>query len=189
MAFIQKNWQKNVQDNITKAVCRIGGGLGSAFLLKKFFSKTTTNSEKTLHNIGGPAMMLTGMAVDLVADNQYIKSIAQGITVFSAAHSLAVISPSAAESFGLSGIAAPEATPENAALMGAAGTCGALPSGLPEEFNEIDPNQIQNDNNPWGQVADEIDNPNVQVKVEGVEPEAENAELMAAEEAELMGMY
>lgn len=189
--FIQKNWQKNATDNVMRAVSRIGGGISGAFVFQKFFSKAGNNKEQSLRNIAGPALMATGLALDLITSNDYVRAFGQGLTVMAAAHSIAVISPSVAETFGLRGLGEPEAeqeqAQEQAALMGACGNMGALAaagSGLPEEFNEIPANQIQNDGNPWNEIADKIDDPNTTVKVEGIEDPEENAALMGEGEEE-----
>lgn len=203
MGFINQKWQKTASDNIMRAVSRIGGGISGAFVFQKFFSKEGNDKEKSLRNIAGPALMVTGLALDLVTTNDYVRSFGQGLTVMAAAHSIAVISPSVAETFGLRGLGEPEASEEQpqeqAALMGAHGNMvalGAAGSGLPEEFNEVKTAEMKTDGNPWNEIADNIDNDKVQVKVEGLNGD-DDAELMGEEveateedeDAQLMGMF
>ena len=199
MAFINKHWQRNMSGNLINAGCRVGGALAGGFLLQKFapYKANANDTEKTLYNVGGPALLLTSVALDLMADNEYIRSVAQGMTVIAATHSLNVVTPAIAETFtpsveppkpaeGTNGV------PEQAALMGGCGTVGAISAGegLPEEFNEVDPSKFQNDGNPWNEVAEKIDDPNTTIKVEGVP----SANLMGDEdeaelESKLMGIF
>lgn len=193
MGFIKKNWKKGIGDTIANLGCNLGGGAAASFVIKKFFGKPVDGAAKsqTLYNVGGPAVWLTSAIGVAVLENEYLRSIANGMATIAGLHSISVIAPSLAQDFGLQGI---ESEPEtenanNAALMGAAGNVGALSAGdaAEEAFKEVPAAQIQNDGNPWAEIADKIDDPNTTVKVEGVE----DAGLMGeeTEDAELMGMF
>lgn len=193
MGFIKKNWKKGIGDTIANLGCNLGGGAAASFVIKKFFGKPVDGAAKsqTLYNVGGPAVWLTSAIGVAVLENEYLRSIANGMATIAGLHSISVIAPSLAQNFGLQGI---ESEPEtenanNAALMGAAGNVGALSAGdaAEEAFKEVPAAQIQNDGNPWAEIADKIDDPNTTVKVEGVE----DAGLMGeeTEDAELMGMF
>lgn len=193
MGFINKSWQRNMSSNLVSAGERVGGAVTASFLLKKFAPNKGANAtagERTMYNVGGPALLLTSVALDLVASNEHIRSLAQGMSVAAATHSIAVIAPSVGESFGLSGV---EEQENSAALMGASGNApSALSAGdtLPEEFDDV--KNFQTDGNPWTEVADKIDDPNTTVKVEGVD----DSKLMGDEDTEevitqsaLMGLF
>lgn len=194
MGFIKKNWKKGIGDTIANLGCNLGGGAAASFVIKKFFGKPVDGAAKsqTLYNVGGPAVWLTSAIGVAVLENEYLRSVANGMATIAGLHSISVIAPSLAQNFGLQGI---ESEPEtenanNAALMGAAGNVGALSAGdaAEEAFKEVPAAQIQNDGNPWAEIADKIDDPNTTVKVEGVE----EAELMGEEtetDADLMGMF
>lgn len=193
MGFIKKNWKKGIGDTIANLGCNLGGGAAASFVIKKFFGKPVDGAAKsqTLYNVGGPAVWLTSAIGVAVLENEYLRSVANGMATIAGLHSISVIAPSLAQNFGLQGL---ESEPEtenanNAALMGAAGNVGALSAGdaAEEAFKEVPAAQIQNDGNPWAEIADKIDDPNTTVKVEGVE----DAGLMGeeTEDAELMGMF
>lgn len=189
MSFIKKNWQKGATGNLTNSALRVGGALTASFVLKRFFGdkgSNATNTQKTLHNVGGPVVLLTAIAADVLLENESLRAVAQGMSIAAATHSLAVIAPSVGETFGLRGIeSTPEQTEANAqaALMGGTGNVAAAE--LPEEFENV---KAESDGNNWAEVADNIDNDKVQIKVEG----ADDSELMGEDEeenAKLMGMF
>ncbi len=195
MSFINPKWQKGVSNVLTDALTRAAGVAGTGFVLEKVFpAPTNANDEKqkTKYNIGGPLMLLGGLALDVFAANPMIRTAAQGMAMKGMERTLKAFVPSVASSIGLGAIESTQettTTAQNAALMGAAGTVGALPSGLPEEFNSVKESEVKNDGNPWNEVADKIDDPNTTVKVEGVEDATLMGEDLTAEEAELMGMF
>lgn len=197
MGFIKKNWKKGIGDTIANLGCNLGGGAAASFVIKKFFGKPVDGAAKsqTLYNVGGPAVWLTSAIGVAVLDNEYLRSVANGMATVAGLHSISVIAPSLAQNFGLQGIVSEPDTENaenanNAALMGASGNVGALSAGdaAEEAFKEVPAAQIQNDGNPWAEIAEKIDDPNTTVKVEGVE----DAGLMGEEEdddADLMGMF
>lgn len=192
MGFINKSWQRNMSNNLVAAGERVGGAMAASFLLKKFAPNKGANAtatERTLYNVGGPALLLTSVALDLVAANDNIRCLAQGMAVAAATHSIAVIAPSVADSFGLQGV---EDETHSAALMGGCGNASALSAGdtLPEEFDDV--KNFQTDGNNWTEIAEKIDDPNTTIKVEGVDP----SQLMGEEDTEevitesaLMGLF
>lgn len=178
MGFINTKWQRDMSGNLVNAGLRLGGAITASVLLEKFapYKDKPTNTEKTMYNIGGPAVLLTGLALDVLGGNDYLRALAQGMTLVGATHSIAVIAPSVGESFGLNGIApaVPKAvaTPSKpamlmgtqAALMGAVGNVAELP----KEFAAIDPAKFKQDGNDWNKVAAAAEDPNAKIQVEGL---------------------
>lgn len=220
--LIKKNWQKDAGDNAVNAGLRAGGALVSAFVLNKFFSgepkdgvskEVSANTAKTLHNIAGPLFVGLGVIGDMMFADPKLRAVCQGVTTYSALHSIAVIAPAVGEATGVSGLPTPI---DNAKLfsgigrlgklsrLGKLGACKALGATdlnytgkYPEELALAAGQKTTVDsdgrtyNNDWGYLAENIDNADkITQNVSGVAQEA--AKLMgveAKEAAKLMGMF
>ena len=199
MSFINKNWKKAAPGALTDALTRAAGVVGTGLFLKKVFpepANANDESQVTRYNIGGPIMLLGGLALDVFAANPLIKTVAQGMTLKGMERTISAFVPSIADTMGLGAVAIASTTEpaqtqakKDAALMGAAGDAKGLPSGLPEEFATVKEADLKNDGNPWNEVADEIDNPKTTIKVEGVEDAELMGEEISEEDAKLMGMF
>lgn len=107
--FIKKNWQKDAGDVAINEGLRVGGALGTAFILNKWFSgeprdgqdkQKAANTAKTLHNISGPLFLGIGVLGDMMAEDDRMKSLFQGMATVAALQSIAVIAPSVAPNDG-----------------------------------------------------------------------------------------
>lgn len=216
--LIKKNWQKDASENAINAGLRAGGALVSAFVLNKFFSgepkdgvtkEVSANTAKTLHNIAGPLFLGLGVIGDMMFADEKLRALCQGITTYSALHSIAVIAPAVGEATGVSGLPTPIA---NSKLFGIGrlGKIGRLAGcrgigatdinstvAYPEELALAAGQKTTVDsdgktyNNDWAYLAENIDNADkITRTVSGVDEEA--AKLMGVEPSEaakLMGMF
>lgn len=216
--LVKKNWQKDATDNAIEAGIRAGGALFSAFVLNKFFSgepkdgvakEVSANTAKTLHNIAGPLFMGLGILGDMMFADPKLKAACQGVTTYSALHSIAVIAPAVGEATGVSGLPTPIDAKMFSGIgrlgkLGKLGACRSLGAtdinytGIyPEELalaageKTVVDSDGKTYNNDWGYLAENIDNADqISKTVSGVAEEA--AKLMgveASEAAKLMGMF
>lgn len=121
--FLKKNWQKDAGDTAINAGLRIVGAGTSAFILNKFFNgeprdgvtdkKAASNTAITLRNIAGPGMLAIGVLGDMMLEDEKLRSLCQGITVYSALHSIAVVAPDLSTSMGVA-----ETTSQRQAVSG-----------------------------------------------------------------------
>lgn len=211
--LIKKNWQKDASDIAINAGLRAGGALVSAFVLNKFFSgepkdgvskELSANTAKTLHNIAGPIMLGLSVLGDMMFADPKIRAVCQGVTTYSALHSIAVIAPAVGEATGVSGLPTPIADSKLFSGIGKLGACKALGATdlnytgkYPEELALAAGQKTTVDsdgktyNNDWAYLAENIDNADSITKtVNGVDEEA--AKLMGVEPSEaakLMGMF
>ena len=69
--FIKKNWQKDATANLIQSGARIAGGTVTAWGLQKFFGPTKSDGtdNKTMHNIGGPLLVVAGTLGEMMLDD------------------------------------------------------------------------------------------------------------------------
>lgn len=226
--FLKKNWQKDAGDTAVKAGLRVVGAGTSAFILNKWFNgeprdgadkKAASNTAITKRNIAGPVMLAFGILGDMMLEDDKLRAVCQGITTYSALHSIAVVAPDISTSIGVA-----ESTSQRQAVSGLGNAVigktkvasigriprkpNPLPLGAtnenytghyPEELAMVAGQKTTVDsdgktyNNDWAYLAQNIDNADAISKTLGDTDDTEAANLMGVTSAEeaalLMGMF
>lgn len=138
MAFIKKNWRRDIGDNAVNAAARIGGAGLAAYITNKLQTIDGTlegNMQKTLAIMGAPGLTVVGLLGDLFVENPIVRSFCQGLYAYAAPRTIANMNDDLADSFGWKH--APEFA-DNTTVKGI---------GYPAIMNGVQP-QIMNGYNP-----------------------------------------
>lgn len=195
-SFIKKNWQKDAGNVAVNTVVRSVGAIGGAFITNKMFGE---GKSKTMQNIGGPLVLLVGTLGDMMMDDPRIRAAFQGVAVYGAMHTVAVIAPdSVGESVGISGLDVSKPQTPAAMFNGVGAALGVTT--VPQEFalaagqKTVTDSDGKTYNNDWAYLAEHIDDADDITKtVDGADEAAKAASLMGVSDAmaaaNLMGIF
>ena len=153
MAFIKKNWRRDIGDNSINAAARIGGAGLAAYTINKFQTidgALQGNMQKTLAIMGAPGLTIVGLLGDLFVENPIVRSFCQGLYTYAAPRTIANMNDDLADAFGW------KHAPEFADNTGTAGIGAPIMNGTPAIMNGVPP--IMNGVSPsaYQQVANTV---------------------------------
>ena len=153
MAFIKKNWRRDIGDNSINAAARIGGAGLAAYTINKFQTidgALQGNMQKTLAIMGAPGLTIVGLLGDLFVENPIVRSFCQGLYTYAAPRTIANMNDDLADAFGW------KHAPEFADNTGTAGIGAPIMNGTPAIMNGVPP--IMNGISPsaYQQVANTV---------------------------------
>jgi hypothetical protein len=192
MAVMKKNWQKDAGTVLLATALRTVGVAGGAFIANKGPFKATAS--KTMHNIGGPLLVVAGTLGEMMLDDAKLRAICQGLSAYGAIHSVAVISPdTVAPALGINGLGQVPVYDSMIGQLGAATTAESTTAD-PAEIKALMQGQTATDDgNDWAKAFAQADQPQT-IQVNGTPQTAAQATaLMGVDNAEeatrLMGMF
>lgn len=153
MAFIKKNWRRDIGDNSINAAARIGGAGLAAYTINKFQTiegALQGNMQKTLAIMGAPGLTIVGLLGDLFVENPIVRSFCQGLYTYAAPRTIANMNDDLADAFGW------KHAPQFADNTGTAGIGAPIMNGTPAIMNGVPP--IMNGVSPsaYQQVANTV---------------------------------
>lgn len=153
MAFIKKNWRRDIGDNSINAAARIGGAGLAAYTINKFQTidgALQGNMQKTLAIMGAPGLTIVGLLGDLFVENPIVRSFCQGLYTYAAPRTIANMNDDLADAFGW------KHAPQFADNTGTAGIGAPIMNGTPAIMNGVPP--IMNGISPsaYQQVANTV---------------------------------
>lgn len=162
MAFIKKNWRRDIGDNSINAAARIGGAGLAAYTINKFQTiegALQGNMQKTLAIMGAPGLTIVGLLGDLFVENPIVRSFCQGLYTYAAPRTIANMNDDLADAFGW------KHAPQFADNTGTAGIgvppimngTPAIMNGVPPIMNGISPSAYQQVANTVRQSAPQAD--------------------------------
>lgn len=191
MAVMKKNWQKDAGTVLLATALRSVGVAGGAFIANKGPFKATAS--KTMHNIGGPLLVVAGTLGEMMLDDAKLRAVCQGISAYGAIHTVAVISPdTAAPALGINGLGQVPAYNSMIGQLGA--TTATSTEETPAEIKSLMQGQTATDDgNDWAKAFAQADQPDT-IQFNGTPQTAAQATaLMGVDNAEeatrLMGMF
>ena len=153
MAFIKKNWRRDIGDNSINAAARISGAGLAAYTINKFQTiegALQGNMQKTLAIMGAPGLTIVGLLGDLFVENPIVRSFCQGLYTYAAPRTIANMNDDLADAFGW------KHAPQFADNTGTAGIGAPIMNGTPAIMNGVPP--IMNGISPsaYQQVANTV---------------------------------
>ena len=153
MAFIKKNWRRDIGDNSINAAARIGGAGLAAYTINKFQTidgALQGNMQKTLAIMGAPGLTIVGLLGDLFVENPIVRSFCQGLYTYAAPRTIANMNDDLADAFGW------KHAPQFADNTGTSGIGAPIMNGTPAIMNGVPP--IMNGISPsaYQQVANTV---------------------------------
>ena len=153
MAFLKKNWRRDIGDNSINAAARIGGAGLAAYTINKFQTiegALQGNMQKTLAIMGAPGLTIVGLLGDLFVENPIVRSFCQGLYTYAAPRTIANMNDDLADAFGW------KHAPQFADNTGTAGIGAPIMNGTPAIMNGVPP--IMNGISPsaYQQVANTV---------------------------------
>lgn len=189
---MKKNWQKDAGTVLLATALRSVGVAGGAFIANKGPFKATAS--KTMHNIGGPLLVVAGTLGEMMLDDAKLRAVCQGISAYGAIHTVAVISPdTAAPALGINGLGQVPAYNSMIGQLGA--TTATSTEETPAEIKSLMQGQTATDDgNDWAKAFAQADQPDT-IQFNGTPGSAEAITALMGTpdtpegQARLMGMF